>query len=353
MRYTLFGMDAREPEGCARMLREKGYSGVTIGRAEPRVVEALAENGLTYDLSAGAFSLGGGFSRLAQDCEGRQWRWFSSGCPSDEAMRRARLAHYEELAAAPGVRAVMLDGARFASFASGEGRDAFFTCFCPTCMRAAEELGFDPERMLRGARAFYRFTQTGEGDAQEAISGIGEWLAFREASASAFLTDFARVVHRQGKKAGAFVFAPSLARWVGQAKAGECGLDILSPMIYRRYPYDEGPACLNHEWAGLLDLMTGKTGLTREKAARLLHAPELPEDVLRDGFPCAQVGIETASLNRAGRRYLLAPILQLEDGEVLECLRAARAAGADELSLFAYQSNESTPDLRALKEEEA
>ena len=89
MRYTLFGMDAREPEGCARMLREKGYSGVTIGRAEPRVVEALAENGLTYDLSAGAFSLGGGFSRLAQDCEGRQWRWFSSGCPSDEAMRRA------------------------------------------------------------------------------------------------------------------------------------------------------------------------------------------------------------------------------------------------------------------------
>ena len=83
MRYTLFGMDAREPEGCARMLREKGYSGVTIGRAEPRVVEALAENGLTYDLSAGAFSLGGGFSRLAQDCEGRQWRWFSSGCPSD------------------------------------------------------------------------------------------------------------------------------------------------------------------------------------------------------------------------------------------------------------------------------
>ena len=37
---------------------------------------------------------------------------------------------------------------------------------------------------------------------------------------------------------------------------------------------------------------------------------------------------------------------------MLECLRAARAAGADELSLFAYQSNESTPDLRALKEEE-
>ena len=102
-----------------------------------------------------------------------------------------------------------------------------------------------------------------------------------------------------------------------------------------------------------MSLMTGKTGLTREKAARLLHAPELPEDVLRDGFPCAQAGIETASLNRAGRRYLLAPILQLEDGEVLECLRAARAAGADELSLFAYQSNESTPDLRALKEEEA
>lgn len=353
MRYTLFGMDARAPESCARMLREKGYSGVIIGRAESRVAEALAENGLTYDLSAGAFGLGGGFSRPAQDCEGQAWRWFSSGCPSDEAMRRARLAQYEEMAAAPGVRAVMLDGARFASFASGEGRDAFFTCFCPTCLRAAEELGFDPDRMLRGARAFYRFTHAGEGGAREALSGIGEWLAFREASVSRFLADFAQAVHRQGKKAGAFVFAPSLARWVGQAKAGECGLDVLSPMIYRKYPYDEGPACLNHEWAGLLDLMTGKTGLTREKAARLVCAPELPEDVLRDGFPCRQAGIETASLNRAGRRYLLAPILQLEDGEVLECLRAARAAGADELSLFAYQSNESTPDLRALKEEEA
>lgn len=351
MKYTLFGMDGREPEACARALRERGYSGVIGGSAQPRVLQAVAAQGMTYDLSVGAFGLGGGFSRLAEDCEGIERRWFSSGCPSDEAMRRARLEEYERLAATEGVRAVIVDGARFASFASQEGRDSFFTCFCPECMRSAEKMGLDPEKMRAGARAFRRFTQNGEGGAQQALAGIGEWLAFRQKSVNRFLSDFVRVVHRQGKQAGAFVFAPSLSGWVGQSQAGACGLDILSPMIYRKYPYQTGPACLNHEWAGLMSLLTGKTGLTRQEAARLVHAPQLPADILREGFDAAQVGAETARLNGKGRTYALCPILQREDEALSDSLRAAERSGADEISLFAYDAMENTPDLRAMKEE--
>ena len=130
MEYYIFGMDAQAQDACARRLRQYGYSAVVNGSAKPALIEAAAQQGLSYDLSAGAFSLGGGFSRPALDCEGQERRWFSSGCPSDPAMRATRLEHYEPLAATPGVRAVLLDGARFASFASKEGAESFFTCFC-------------------------------------------------------------------------------------------------------------------------------------------------------------------------------------------------------------------------------
>lgn len=353
MKYNLFGMDARQPERFARVLREKGYSGVIGGAGNEKGVQAAADQGLTYDLSVGAFGLGGGFSRPALDCEGIERRWFSSGCPSDRAMRAARLEQYEQLAAQPGVRAVIVDGARFASFASQEGVDSFFTCFCPECMRAAEEMGFDPARMLSGARALKRFTQTGEGDEKQALTGVGEWLAFRQESVSRFLRDFARAVHRQGKLAGAFVFAPSLSRWVGQAAAEECGLDILSPMIYRRYRASVGPACLNHEWAALIGLLTEKSGLSRQEAARLTHAPELPEDILRDGFDEKQVERETRALFRPEKGCLLSPILQRDDERLLPSLRAAQRGGAQEISLFAYDTMDNLPDLRAMEEEEA
>lgn len=350
MRYYLFGMDAREPVACARALREKGYGGVVSGSRDARLIEAVQGQELQYDLSAGAFGLGGGFSRLAEDCEGEARRWFGSGCPSDPAMRAERLARLEEMAHTPGVRAVMLDGARFASFASSEGVESFFTCFCPACLRSAEEMGFDPGRMREGARALRRFTQTGEGNAEAALMGVGEWMAFREESVSRFLSDFARAVHSAGKLAGAFVFAPSLSGWVGQRRAGACGLDILAPMVYRRYPHADGPACLNHEWAALLRLLTEKTGLSRGEAARLVNAPALSADVLADGFACDQVGREVEALATEGRAYRLSPILQREDDRLAQSIRAAEGAGADEVGLFAFDRMDNVPDLRALGE---
>ena len=345
MKRFIYGLDTAAPEACAKALCRKGYDTVVASCAQERVISAVRGAGLDYILCVPAFSLDRDHPVHAVDSEGQERIWFGSGCPNDGALREKRLEEYRSKAALSGVSALWVDGARFASFASSEGPEAFFTCFCPVCMQKAERLGVDPAAMKAGAQSLLRFTRGEGGDAQEALAGIGEWLRFRRLCVNEFFDAFSAAVHDAGKRAGAFVFPASLCLWTGQEEAAAHGLDDLSPMLYRRYQHIHGPACLNHEWAALLGLFTERTGLSRKAAEQMLHAPQnTPSDVLSEGFAPAQIASETRSARTSGAR--LAPILQLEDDRLIESVRSALSGGAGAVGVFAYKDNESAPDLR-------
>ena len=120
--------------------------------------------------------------------------------------------------------------------------------------------------------------------------------------------------HREmpAARIGSFIFAASLAAWVGQTPDVVAGLDIIAPMLYRRYPADSGPACLNHEWARLLQMLTERSGLTLEDAVAAvspwsslsldrvdttLPVDRLTADMIRqEGFSAGQYTRETKAL---------------------------------------------------------
>ena len=348
MKRFIYGIDRDHPDACAKVLKQKGYDCVVASSSDQKVIGSVREAGLDYVLCVSAFSLDRSNPVCAIDCAGNPRVWFGSGCPNNEELRKKRLEEYGHKASIPGINGVWIDGARFASFASSEGTDSFFTCFCPTCMRKAEQAGFDSVKMRSAVERFSRFTREG-GNAEESLRGIADWLKFRSLCVREFLSAFSDMVHARGVQSGAFVFAPSLARWVGQGDVDSCGLDVISPMLYRRYPAKDGPACLNHEWEALMRLMTEHTGLSREEAERLVNAPEaMPKRVLSEGFSPTQIGKECTALHS---RALLAPILQLEDTELSRCVTAAYKGGAEAIGVFAYSDMESIPDLRIETEE--
>ncbi len=351
MRRFIYGIERSAPEACAKALAGKGYDTVIAPSTDERVIGAVLDAGMDYVLCVPAFSLDKARPVRAVDCEGRERIWFCSGCPNDERLRAKRLDDYARMASISGVSALWVDGARFASFASSEGVDSFFTCFCPACMQKAERLGIDPDAMRAGASSMLHFTRGEGGDPERVLSGISEWLRFRTLCVNGFFDEFSRTVHAAGKRCGAFVFPASLARWVGQGEAASHGLDDLSPMLYRRYREVHGPACLNHEWAALFRLFTERTGLSDDQVRQILHAPQnMPDDVLLQGFEPSQIAWETRSAGAGSVR--LAPILQMDDERLEESVRAALHAGAEAVGMFAYRDIDSVPDLRPAFREE-
>ncbi len=338
MKRFLFGFDAERPERCARMLKRRGVDAVVVGDADERARAALAENGLELVLCFGAHGLGDDFDRpehLAECASGRAARWFHSGCPNDGALSEARLS--EVLARASRMleaRGILVDGARFASFASAEGPEGFFSCFCPRCMRKMEALGMDAARVRSAVDRLSAERRI----ADEAA--IADWFRFRAACVGEFMARFAERVHALPGRplAGAFVFAPSLAGFVGQTPAACGALDVVSPMLYRAYPHADGPACLGHEWAAAR-AMFDLPALARltELAGGAWTPGEAPEALLARGFAPEHVGWETAAARagvRGGQRLL--PILQMEDDQLADSAAAALRMGADGFGCFMY-----------------
>ncbi len=343
MKRFLFGFDRERPEECARALRNRGVDAVVTGSLDPRGEEALAEAGLELYLCFGALGVSpeDGESLLARDAEGRTARWFSSGCPNARELRERHLeAAIEALRRTPTARGLFVDGARFASFASPEGPASFYTCFCPRCEAAMRAQGFDPEALRRSVLRF----SLGQAKSED-LPGLRDWLAFRAATVRDNMEAFAAAVHGLpgDKLAGAFVFAPSLAGFVGQTPFALASLDLVSPMLYRAYPHPEGPACLGHEWAAALELcgpedlrrldllscqVSGLPGLFPEADAPALR---------REGFPPERVGQELELLaGRLDPNQRLLPILQIEDPRLPETVQAALSAGAQGVGFFAY-----------------
>ncbi len=361
MRYIMHGMDAERPDACAADLHARGFSAVVCGAYTEEMAQAAEKHGLDTYLCYGAHGFGTEFdapAHLAQDVDGSVRKWFSSGCPNDPEIAEARLEEVFQASALPGLRGVLVDGARFASPASSDNADALWTCFCPRCTAKMAEYGFDPEALRQAVLAAKRFCETGTGDIAEVLAGLSDWRAFRARCVSAYMRRFAAGLKavRSDLEAGAYVFTASLCRLVGQTAEAVQDLDLIAPMQYRRYTEPEGPACLNHEWAALLRLFTARSGLTMDAAKRAFAAwtalpvpGDAPDDVRETGFPPAALEHETAAFRRAlPACKTLEPIILLDDDRLAESIEAVRRGGADGCNFFLYDREKLAllPELR-------
>lgn len=352
MRQFIFGMDQQEPEKCADGLRAKGMDAVVLGGMDARAARALKNAGLAGYLCFGALSLGQDAeteARWALDAQEHRRRWFSSGCPCDEEIRERNLqAVLQAAQALPALSGIFVDGARFASFASPEGEAGFFTCFCPRCMQKMKARGLDAAGIRRAVSGLQLKKRLESADAPL----IADWFRFRGAVIREMMERFCAAVKGMNPRwqTGAFVFAPSLAPWVGQGRESLGAPDLISPMLYRHYPHAQGPACLGHEWAGALHALGGAardalacaaenaaSGPRRRALMQAIDFSAPPERFLQHGFAPGHAALEAAATREEmlpAQRLL--PILQLEDRQLPETIAGVQAAGADGWGLFMY-----------------
>ncbi|MCK9251899.1 MAG: hypothetical protein M0P55_04015 [Clostridiales bacterium] len=369
LKTYMFGIDRENPADCAARLAEAGIGAVVTGlRPDPAVQKAIRRQGLDLYTCFGAFSLGRDFTgeaHMARDTGQIPRLWFGSGCPNDPDLRQTRLAEAVETAAVAEVQGLFVDGARFASPASGETFDAFLTCFCPRCQQEAAKAGFDPDQMLRAVQSLAAIVANGQGKMRlpDILTGLDSWLGFRSHGMRAYYRELVRAVRRRlpDCPVGAFIFPASLARWVGQGAETVAGLDWVAPMLYRRYPGNSGPACLNHEWASLLEALTANSGIPLREAAAATGLPLAwldtrtdpdrltPEQIRQEGFLPETLARETDALVKVLTASSVAPIIQLADEKLPDSVRAVRSAGAAGLGFFAYQADQIERLGRALR----
>lgn len=336
----IFGFDKTDPVKCARELKRKGVSAVVTDASGALFAPVLSDEGLDVYLCYSAFSLDNDTdpNRYCADVWGNPRVWFSSGCPNDAALAENRMQSILD-SVNPYIKGIFVDGARFASFASSEGTDAFFTCFCPCCMEKMHASGLD-------AQAIRTAVSSLKHSLHDDMHLVRDWLSFRSACVKHYMDTFAQRVHAMDTslKAGAFIFEPFLAPFVGQTMDACASLDIIAPMLYRNYPHTDGPACMGHEWSALYRMfgdntpaLLSITGLDGHPLSKGISYTAEAVRVLTDGFGPSDVGrcVKTArSLLQPCQS--LWPIIQIED-DLLNCTeRCAFENGADAIGYFAY-----------------
>ena len=270
-------------------------------------------------------------------------------------MRKHNLSNIEHVMTDTEADGLLLDGCRFASPASGMG--AFFTCFCPRCRKRATELGYDFERMKKHATTIYRAMADGRVGKRApdmtpfslvslaaSFPGIADWISFRETCIIEHWTDVSELVRGMGGRMGGYIFTPCLYPLVGQRYSSLIRLlDVASPMIYRNYPDDPGPACINKE-AGTLCRFLQRGGLSDAEAAKTINAfLGLAEDgrsvgEIDEGVTPESVDLElkrTAEMLSGGPK--LVPILYLADEQVEASMKTAEGLGLDGINFFVYK----------------
>ncbi|MBE5783588.1 MAG: hypothetical protein E7329_09785 [Clostridiales bacterium] len=340
MKHFMYGFDQKNPRACARDLKERGIDAVVDGSFSPAAAQAILDEGMELYLCYVAHSLKKteDSGLLCQSPEGKEKRWFSSACPNEASIAQRRLdAVLEAAEKIPSLTGIFVDGARFASFASPEGFDSFFTCFCSRCIEKMRKMGLDAESIRAAVKRLQDHALLPDDEKH-----LRQWLLFREACVKEYMERFARSVRQKNPawQTGAFIFAPSLGAFVGQTINACSSLDVISPMLYRAYPYAHGPACLNHEWAAFYSLL----GDTAEQIKRLssiqLHQNKttIPDALLKEGFTPQEVGQEAAAAAAAAQPdQFIAPIIQLEDALCQETAQCTLAAGTGGVGYFAYQ----------------
>lgn len=338
----IYGFDKSDPVSCVRHLRKKGISAIVADTSAASLADVFMDEGIDLYLCYGAYSLGEEYDSdvCCTDASGKSRIWFSSGCPNERILADARM---EDALSAPhpGIKGIFVDGARFASFASAEGTESFFTCFCPRCQSRMRKLGYNPELIRHSVARL----ASGIADSSDIVR-LSEWLAFRSGTVKAYMDRFVENVHTVSHeiKAGAFIFEPMLAPFVGQTADACASLDIVAPMLYRNYPHETGPACMNHEWSAFArlpgnsaELLLRAAGTDASDIPLCSYGMEDASDVLRNGFTTVSVGQRIAcskSVLRPGQA--LWPILQIEDVRLKETDLIAFQSGADAVGYFAY-----------------
>lgn len=340
MNRFMFGIDPTAPAASARRLAEMGYDGVVLSASDaPETYAAASDAGLEIWMCYGAHSISD-YSQSqhgAVDAKGAPAPWFGSACPNDAVVYENNMNFAIEKAKnIPGLTGIIVDGARFASFASAEGVGSFFGCFCPRCMDKMREMGYDAEAMRNGISRLMDYINGGDGDIPSMRDSIENWFNFRAACVKDYMDNFVERAHMCGLKAGAFVFASSLCWFVGQ-RPETCGkLDMVSPMLYRAYPHAQGTACLSHEWAAFRELLSHGSRPASELASLLFDMPLMSEDPMA-GFPVEHIGFEvSAARAMIDRGIRLMPIIQTEDDELEAVYDAVMNSGADGCGEFMY-----------------
>jgi hypothetical protein len=226
-----------------------GIKAVVSGQ-DTECIKKCRENGLDYYICSGAF--GCSDSRyFCRDVHDRAVPWFGSGCPNHPALIEKNLSDIRMLAGIEGIRGIIIDGARFASLASAEGIFSFFTCFCQDCLRKMDKWGIDAAAVKNSVLALYDLVMCGKSfNLERQVPYLMDWLTFRRLCVSAHFVNIRQAIQDIDPhvELGAYIFTPMLSRLVGQDYSDLASVcDFLSPMIYRYYPHEPGPACLDHE----------------------------------------------------------------------------------------------------------
>lgn len=342
MKHFIFGMDPQNPAECAQMLRKRGFDAVVSGSFSPEAAAALEAEGIEMYLCYGSYGIPKDSCDLAQDPLGQQRGWFNSGCPNDrENTDRHLEAVLQKAAALPKLSGILVDGARFASFASVEGVESFFTCFCPACMQAMTDMGMDAQAIRKAVQRLMESRRAPQEDAPL----LRQWLLFREKTVQRYMDHFAQKVHalRSDLIAGAFIFAPSLGVFVGQTPEACRSLDVISHMLYRDYHQTYGVACLGHEWAAMIEGFGQDTDafISACSPEHAFSVEKTSAQLLQTGFPPDWVRAEVAyARNTCLEKQQLWPIIQIDDDRVHETDSLAFQAGADAVGVFAYGNGE-------------
>lgn len=325
---------------AAKKLVDSGYDGVVISGSDLRAFEAAHNAGLETWLCYGAHSMGG-FSEEqygAVDAKGKPAPWFGSACPNAEEVNERNMNAAFETARKAGVNGIFVDGARFASFASTEGARSYFGCFCPRCMQKMVRFGINAEAVRGGVQDIIDFLDGGDGRNKVPLmhAAMDAWQDFRGRCVGEYMQNFAVRAHAEGFDAGAFVFAPSLWWFVGQRPDALRSLDVVAPMLYRAYPHEQGPACLSHEWAAMIELLSHATRPAAEVASMLFDTAFISDDPMA-GLSPEHVGIETgAARAMISKNIRVMPIIQTEDELLSETAAQVLKNGADGYGEFMY-----------------
>lgn len=327
MRY-IFGMDARDPAACAKALRDCGIEAVVNPPTEAACAATLS-SGMAVWGCIGAFSLREDDPPLflAEDAFGVRRPWFSSGCPNEEALWQRgflQISRWKDR----GATRIFVDGARFAS--PCPGTEPFTSCFCPRCMRLGTEMGFAMEDMRAAVAAWSR---------RPDLPAPSQWLLFRQMSIRRYMDAFSREAQSAQLPSAAFVFPPSLAPLVGQTPYATQHIRVIAPMLYRAYPSKPGIACLNAEYASLLAFYADRGDSAPWASVYRQTGVSVPQDspqsLWQQGFSPQDVERE-AALACAQYPQSVEPILQLEDEQLQETVRAVAATGISTQGFFSY-----------------
>ncbi|MFX0195143.1 MAG: hypothetical protein ACFFCW_03385 [Candidatus Hodarchaeota archaeon] len=283
--------------------------------------------------------------------------WLDSGCPNNSEIKNSSLERIEKTGNNLDIDGIILDGIRFPSPANG--LNAFLSCFCEYCHKAAKEQGFDLKeirkelkRIFKNVDKFFIGISAPINALQFLVNhrAVLDWFIFKCKSIETHLKVVRQKMHDVGMELnlGVDLFTPSLAPLVGQDyQQITTHVDLIQPMIYHK---GRGPACINYELANMA--LTLPSNREKQEVLKALYGifwrkdlnfPKKLDLLQKNGLPPEIISIE---INRAihliqRTKIKLNPIVFIEeatDQELIELIRIINQHKTHGLSLFAYSA---------------